>query len=381
MSRRSRQSKRRINSIMSLLFLSAILLIASTYAWFSANRVVTINTITAKVTAAEGIQISLDGEKWSSSIDLSQANLDAAIVKDGGTTGNRTSTNLTYSLPENLIPVSTSGTVTSGRLDMKYGNVSPTGDQLTGVAAESDASTTKYICFDIFLKNSSSQTSDVLQLFQNSKVAISASDGVDGTGLEYSVRVGMVLYSGSQTLTASGADVRAIAAGTPKVCIWEPNNANDTTSTKHITEVVTNDRRIAAATTFFRTYTLNADASGTMNQVDTADGKYYATDEVAGVTEGGTITGLSQPYTLATAGTVASTVDLVDVSSTDANPVQLTIPGNKISKARVYIWLEGQDPDCNDTASTGRSIDISMSFTKPTTTPAPTPTEPDETNG
>ena len=60
MGRRSRKSKRRLNSLFMTLLLTAVLLIMSTYAWFSANRIVEITGITAKVSAAEGLQISLD---------------------------------------------------------------------------------------------------------------------------------------------------------------------------------------------------------------------------------------------------------------------------------------------------------------------------------
>ena len=43
----------------------------------------------------------------------------------------------------------------------------------------------------------------------------------------------------------------------------------------------------------------------------------------------------------------------------------LMLKQNAVMKARVYIWLEGQDPDNVDTASTGKSIDIVLGFTKP----------------
>ena len=47
---------------------------------------------------------------------------------------------------------------------------------------------------------------------------------------------------------------------------------------------------------------------------------------------------------------------------------KITLPGNAISKARVYIWLEGQDPDCQDTASTGKSFDLQINLSKPAVT-------------
>ena len=75
MGRRSRKSKRRMNSLFMTLVLTAIMLIMSTYAWFSANRQVEINGITAKVRAAEGLQISLDGENWDTAVTISKAKL------------------------------------------------------------------------------------------------------------------------------------------------------------------------------------------------------------------------------------------------------------------------------------------------------------------
>ena len=44
MGRRSRKSKRRMNSLFLTLVLTAIMLIMSTYAWFSANRQVEITS-------------------------------------------------------------------------------------------------------------------------------------------------------------------------------------------------------------------------------------------------------------------------------------------------------------------------------------------------
>ena len=61
-----------------MLLLTGMLLLSSTYAWFSANKEVALEGINAKVVAAEGLQISLDGESWSSKITINQTNLAAA---------------------------------------------------------------------------------------------------------------------------------------------------------------------------------------------------------------------------------------------------------------------------------------------------------------
>ena len=160
MGRRSRKSKRRMNSLFLALLLTAVMLIMSTYAWFSANRVVTIDGITAKVSAAEGLQISLDGEHWASTIDVTKTALAAA-------TGNN------YQFPDELIPVSSDGTNASGDLNFWYGDVSADGSYLSNVAAVSASSGGKFIAFDCYFKNSSSQTTDVFQFNGGTNVALS----------------------------------------------------------------------------------------------------------------------------------------------------------------------------------------------------------------
>ena len=329
MSRRSRRSRRKLNSLFMTLILTGMLLLSSTYAWFSANKEVALEGINAKVVAAEGLQISLDGESWSSKITINQQNLAAA-------------TNNIYSWPEALTPVSTIGETSSGNMNMFYGEVSADGSQLDNVSSETDVDTTKYISFDLYFKNSSSKTEgDILQLNAGTKVAIAA-DGQQNTGLENCVRSAVVLYSNSEVMTASGDDIRAIAPGTPSVCIWEPNY------NKHIAEIVKNDpTRIPNATAEFTTLGVKANGGGTITGINVAD----LTDPNEN---------LGEQITLQTDATVGEAVNMTNLGSDN-----LMLKQNAVMKARVYIWLEGQDPDNVDTASTGKSIDIVLGFTKP----------------
>lgn len=334
MSRRSRRSKRKLNSLFMMILLTGMLLLSSTYAWFSANKEVALEGINAKVVAAEGLQISLDGESWSSKITINKNALQDATANN-------------YVWPDALVPVSTVGTLSGGNMNMYYGDVSADGSYLTNPTDETTDST-KYIVFDLYFKNSSSRTAgDTLQLNAGSKVAI-ASDGQANTGLENSVRSAVVLYSNAVPMTSSGTDVRGITAGTPKVSIWEPNND------KHIAEIVANDSRITGATQAWTTLGLNS-ITTTHDDADNLD-------KIAGV-NGDTAAGnISEQKTIGTPATVATATDMsVLGSSTDF----LTLQQNKIMKARIYIWLEGQDPDCIDTASTGKSIDFVIGFTKP----------------
>ena len=76
----SKKSKRKndVKSSILVLLLIAILLIASTYAWFTSNRTVTVNSLDVNVAAKNGLQISADGTNWKSILqkdDLLPANL------------------------------------------------------------------------------------------------------------------------------------------------------------------------------------------------------------------------------------------------------------------------------------------------------------------
>ena len=328
MSRRSRRSKRKLNSLFMAVILTGMLMLSSTYAWFSANKEVALEGINAKVVAAEGLQISLDGESWSSKITINQENLAAA-------TDNK------YRWPEALTPVSTVGETASGNMNIFYGEVNAEATELSNAAIESDTATTKYIVFDLYFKNSSSRVAgDILQLNTGSMVDI-ADDGKDGTGLEYSIRSAVVLYSEKADMTADGNTIRSIAFGTPSVSIWEPNY------NKHTAEVVNNDSRIDATNTAYNTFGIKQVGTGT----------------VTGINETSENDFIAEQKTVKTDGTVGAATNLTNLGGAN-----LMLQQNSIMKARVYIWLEGQDPDCIDTASTGKSIDIVLGFTKPAVT-------------
>ena len=65
------EAKKRLNALILLVAFTAILLIVSTYAWFSTQKNVTLSGLHGKVNVAEGLQISLDALNWANEIDLS----------------------------------------------------------------------------------------------------------------------------------------------------------------------------------------------------------------------------------------------------------------------------------------------------------------------
>ena len=60
----SKRRNRKLKYLLFLLFLTIILLSSSSYAWFTANRVVTVRTINVHVEASGGIEISADASNW-----------------------------------------------------------------------------------------------------------------------------------------------------------------------------------------------------------------------------------------------------------------------------------------------------------------------------
>ena len=126
----SKKSKRKIDlktAILVLLLLAA-LLFASTYAWFTANTVVSVSDIDVRIEAKSGLQISADGEHWKSMLTIDD-------LKDAAYIGNANQ------LPSTMEPVSTIGEVDSstGFMKMFYGTVQSQGDGFALSAAAEPA--------------------------------------------------------------------------------------------------------------------------------------------------------------------------------------------------------------------------------------------------
>ena len=97
-----------------MLFATTSLLTASTFAWFTANKTVTVSEIQVNVEAQGGIQISADGTKWRSVIGATE------LISVGSTSY----TSAINQIPTTLEPVSTARTMnTSGLMEMYYGTI------------------------------------------------------------------------------------------------------------------------------------------------------------------------------------------------------------------------------------------------------------------
>lgn len=338
----SKKNKRKANlkSSLLILLLIAILLIASTYAWFTANKQVEISTLDVNVAAQGGIQISADGQNWKTILSVDDINPQNLATTYGSNTNQ---------IPTILEPVSTGGTVTTGKLDMFYGKV--TANEASGkweltATKETDTQGTgadagHYIAFDIFLRLDA-QAETPVSLTQAS--GVTNKQGSTDKGLQNSTRVAFLL-EGTEPVGTDIGTIQGLQGATnvegddsDTTVIWEPNS----------------DAHKAAA---------QANAKNTYG-VDITVGENGATkvthygiiDEItSGIELINTHTGASSTYF----NPVPTTQTSATMTDTEIFTLQ---PG--ITKVRVYMWVEGQDFDCDNSAS-GSDLSFDVQFSIP----------------
>ena len=283
------QSKKPIGKLITLVAFTAIMLVSSTYAWFSAQKTITLNNLEGKVNVAEGIQISLDANQWYQEINFEDYDTSASGIAEYGTRADGTSLALQYGgtahnhLPSELLPSSTTATAATyesdgttiktaangiGLTDISFymGEIKETGtliDKVTSLHSVVQADETiansatsgyaGYFAIDMFLRNSSrlgtgevqGEAKETLQLNTNSMLELVAG-GVKETGLQNTARVALALYepdltvaNSSVSVTATQAEILAATTGSTvkieDVAIWEPN------ADQHVDYIVTNN--------------------------------------------------------------------------------------------------------------------------------------------
>mgnify|MGYP001192923210 FL=1 len=265
-----RNSRKRLNALILLVAFTAILLIVSTYAWFSSQKNVTLTGLKGTVNVAEGIQISLDAEHWVNTInfnDFDQTTTGAWTVKNTATTTYFANGNtfqkplgedgaIQNTTPDELLPVSTAAYSATndgiGQTALKFykGTNTETIKLMDDTNVVTEDGQAGFFAFDVFVMNTSATgADDVLQLDPISDVR----GNNEATGVQNTSRVAFALYEnnndaagfnaesapGGSNMTISGNNnltPENIIAGTSTgkkikdVAIWEPN-ANKHTST------------------------------------------------------------------------------------------------------------------------------------------------------
>lgn len=328
MAKKNERRKNNLRYSLLLLLLLLVFLIVSTYAWFTANQTVTISTLDVDVQTSNGLQISADAINWKT------------ILQKADITGaSATYASSVNQVPDEMEPVSSAGVVDTGTgyMNMYYGEVESldTGDGYS-LASTKEVDTRgtegRYIAFDIFLRVDQ-ETPVYLTTGSN---VISKVDAVD-KGLQNAARVAFI-DEGNVADVGNSSGAQALKGGTTSI-IWEPNYD------VHTAAGVANAQEIYGIST------------------TTTGGSVLAYDGIKAEfadTEGVTLKNTADfdQYFQAVTPTISTKQDF------DTQQSLLTLqPG--ITKVRIYMWVEGQDVDCENNAS-GTDISFNVQITKAT---------------
>ena len=360
-SKRQNKKRKRLRTLILLLFLTIIMFGTSTYAWFTANRIVTIDSINVHVETSDGLQISTDGTTWKSVITRSDIESHHYSGADNF-------------IPNTLDAVSTNGGTTDDSTDGTrllnmfssniQSDVTVNGGNYTIFTSQVDESTdkTKFIAFDIFLKVSSTKPVYLNSSNTSYSKVVKRADTQEVTyadrGLYNAARVAFVPIGEAAANATVGDITSAYYTGTmPSVKIWEPNN--DTHSAAVVNSVgpeygydTTHSNALSA------TNNVRLDYYGMQAVLPSTDKKDLIDTVRGNVTTYGTSnTVFSQ---LMSQGTVTDTAALYSTSGVlISTPTAFASNKNYqvfqlnqgITKMRVYMWIEGQDIDCENNAS------------------------------
>lgn len=306
-----------------MLIVTAISLTTASYAWFTENTTVSVDGIDVNVSAANGIQVSVDAVNW-------KANITTTEITAAAYTGN------TNQLPTRIVPVSTVGNITTstGFMDIYKGSLEADATTAHGYKLLSTKSTETagtngdFIAFDLFILATQATT---VYLTTSSDVVATATD----TGLKNASRVAF-LNEGS---VATGASAAAILLhGATTAMIWEPNS--DVHTNAGVAQALNYGQTIGNNTVLTSYYGLKAPIDTTVTP--TID--YQST---------------SATYF----GTVTPTIQTPANNTANGTYQTLITLSAGINKIRVYGWVEGQDYDCENNAS-GSNITFNIQISK-----------------
>ena len=401
-----KRRNRKLRNLMFVCAICAIVLAASTYAWFTGLQEVKVNPFQVEIAAADSLQLSLNGEQWSETISFT----DEADLKSksygGGTSVNwpkykRPGTDIEVN---GLVPVSTIGIFNKEKSELKlFEKQSMTTSSggyrlLANEINYADQNRQKgYLAFDLFVKNFSGtqyipgdpedpnniDSEEAIYLTPSSAVTV-GEGGVQDAGIENSVRVAFAQVGRISANETTPGNITGMSctsgSGATGICrdaqIWEPND------TKHVTTALnwyntscrkrdnssgnfleTNCETITGAVP---TYSIakainpnpNADKKDIVDIYDGLEYNGYTNNTIKETDEGFNRNELKPLVAVDTFTDTEKNFKGVD------RPSFMTLAPNSITKVRVYVYIEGQDIDNFDYASVGKYIKVGFGFTK-----------------
>ena len=357
--KREEKRRKKFRTLILLLFLTIIMFGTSTYAWFTANQLVTINNINVHVESTGGIQISTNATNWKSVITTTD--ISTGYHYD---LGNNQSLDAVNQLPADLtavstdaVPVTDNASPYKGRLNMYAPTIATdsggaytlatTIDREVGGTNGAASTSGKFIVFDIFLRLDAQRT---VYLTSDSDVVLSSSESEE-RGLKNSARAAFV-YLGNMVSSTAPATLAGMndPLSTDGVILWEPN------VDAHTATVVT-----SVAPEYGVTLTSNG--NGGYNAVT-----YYGVNQE--ISPAQSLIGTVNPDHTTLGDSNGTTQMVPNIQTKTGNGELKVFKSNMpagVSKYRVYLWIEGQDIDCENGA-TGSNITYSIKLT--TTGPA-----------
>ncbi len=368
--KRNQNQEKRVKKLILTTGLFAVLLVASTYAWFIGMEKVAVTAFDINIKAIDGLALSVDGTRFGESVTINKGNYATQYEDNQNVWGD-------------LIPMSSVGIVnnTTSKLVM-YEKASLTASDggyrimASQVENTADKEAEGYVAFDLFIKNLSGEeyytnynplNEEAIYLTTDSSVIV-ASNGKQGTGIENSVRVGFaqiarVKADVTEADTITGMTCASGQSGVTVICnervatIWEPN---DDVHVKNALNWYNKSCKARTAGGFagacasladdeaYPTYAISTVIDDSVTTVDVYDGAAYN-----GYTGSGTYLTEFNYFT-----------DTEKNLKGEARPTFMTLAPNSITKVRVYVWIEGQDIDNYDFAQLGQAITVNFGFTK-----------------
>ena len=307
--------KRAFVSAIAMLIVSAIVLTSSTFAWFSMSKQATVESMDLTVSSPEGIQISANASAWTANLTIDE------IFNTDDTTTSRYdayegNTNL---YPTDLVPVSSAFEYANSATgvanfykatlnDAGYANVSAV-SQTAG-----NADNAGLISFDLFFK-----------VAQQTTVYFGTSEFKDNSSSDVltALRVGFTPL-GNLAIGSTAAEAQALntfTRGTGNI-VYEVDSMNR-----------------------------SADAASLGQTTGKLDTKYLAGTGASGQTTNGI---LDNSFTHATAAKLVRDNDNASVKSFTLNA--------GVTKMRVFLWVEGNDVDCQNSIA-GAAFTAALKFT------------------
>ena len=381
--KRNRNQEKRVKKLILTTGLFAVLLVASTYAWFIGMEKVAVSAFDVKIKAIDGLALSIDGDKFGEEVTINKANYNTVF-----TTNNQ-------NVWGDLIPMSSMGIVnntTSKLVLYEKASLTATDGGYRIMASQVQNTASKegegYVAFDLFIKNLSGKeyyttynelNEEAIYLTTDSKVEVATNGGsgatnpeemvgTAGTGIENSVRVGFAQIARVKADVTDQDTITGLSCqggtGVTVICnnrvaqIWEPNDTKHTQNAINWYNKSCKARTAAAVwsgacgtvadDTAYPTYAISTVIDDNVTSVDVYDGAVYN-----GYTGSSTYLSSYNYFT-----------DTEKDYTGESRPAFMTLAPNSITKVRVYVWIEGQDIDNYDFAQLGQAITVNFGFTK-----------------